>query len=177
MAKPALPHCIQLEDLIKCGVGDIIVKILIDAKGFYDYDQRETGGISEEEFDEMNIGGYKVIPSPPPLEHPNSARSKASSAQDSSDKGFGGGPSSSESSPDKKLKMPDGGEEAIRDIVDQLWNKYDFEQSSALDTNDTQKLLTDCLINLGSGDKFSEQTFQKVFQTYEKNNSGKIEKD
>ena len=38
MAKPALPHCIQLEDLIKCGVGDIIVKILIDAKGFYDYD-------------------------------------------------------------------------------------------------------------------------------------------
>jgi len=27
-----------LEDLIKCGVGDIIVKILIDAKGFYDYD-------------------------------------------------------------------------------------------------------------------------------------------
>jgi len=27
-----------LEDLIKCGVGDIIIKILIDAKGFYDYD-------------------------------------------------------------------------------------------------------------------------------------------
>ena len=29
MAKPSLPHCIQLEDLIKCGVGDIIIKILI----------------------------------------------------------------------------------------------------------------------------------------------------
>jgi hypothetical protein len=68
MAKPSLPHCIQLEDLVKCGVGDIIIKILIDAKGFYDYDQRETGGITEEEFDEMNIGGYAVMPSPPPLE-------------------------------------------------------------------------------------------------------------
>lgn len=67
MAKPSLPHCIQLEDLMKCGVGDIIVKILIDAKGFYDYDQRETGGISEEEFDEMNIGGYSVMISPPPM--------------------------------------------------------------------------------------------------------------
>lgn len=78
MAKPSLPHCIQLEDLIKCGVGDIIVKILIDSKGFYDYDQRETGGISEEEFEEMEISGYTNNPSPPPMEHPNSARSKAS---------------------------------------------------------------------------------------------------
>jgi len=76
MAKPSLPHCIQLDDLIKSGVGDIIVRILIDAKGFYDYDQRETGGISEEEFEEMDIGGYTSLPSPPPLEHPNSARTR-----------------------------------------------------------------------------------------------------
>lgn len=84
MAKPALPHCVQLEDLIKCGVGDTIVKILIDSKGFYDYDQRETGGITEEEFEEMDISGYTNNPSPPPLEHPNSARSKASDTKDSS---------------------------------------------------------------------------------------------
>lgn len=80
MAKPSLPHCIQLEDLIKCGVGDIIVKILIDAKGFYDYDQRETGGITEEEFEDMDIGGYTHHPSAPPKEHPNSARLSARSA-------------------------------------------------------------------------------------------------
>ena len=36
MARPALPRCVHLEDLIKCGVGDIIVEILIDAKSFYD---------------------------------------------------------------------------------------------------------------------------------------------
>ena len=70
MAKPALPHCIQLEDLIKCGVGDTIVKILIDCKGFYDYDQRETGGISEDEFEELDIGGYTHFPCAPPKESP-----------------------------------------------------------------------------------------------------------
>ena len=78
MAKPAMEKCIQLEDLIKCGQGDTIIKILVDAKGFYDYDQRETGGITEEEFEEMDIGGYTSIPSPPPKEHPNSARSSKS---------------------------------------------------------------------------------------------------
>jgi len=50
---------------------------MTDAKGFYDYDQRETGGISEEEFEEMDIGGYTSFPSPPPMEHPNSARSNS----------------------------------------------------------------------------------------------------
>jgi serine/threonine-protein phosphatase 2A regulatory subunit B'' len=38
---------ITLQDLIKCGQGDIIVSMLIDAKAFYDYDQRENGGTLE----------------------------------------------------------------------------------------------------------------------------------
>lgn len=80
MAKPSLPHCIQLEDLIKSGVGDIIIKMLIDCKGFYDYDQRETGGISEEEFDELDIGGYNSFPCPPPKVRPSSAKSTNASS-------------------------------------------------------------------------------------------------
>ena len=60
------------------------MKILIDAKGFYDYDQRETGGITEEEFEEMDIGGYSKQPSPLPKEHPNSARSSSSARQEES---------------------------------------------------------------------------------------------
>lgn len=43
MAKPELPMAITLNDLIKCGQGDIIISMLIDAKAFYDYDQRENG--------------------------------------------------------------------------------------------------------------------------------------
>ncbi len=61
MAKPASPHCITLQDLIKCGVGHIVVSMLIDAKAFYDYDQRETGGDPNETFDDLD--------QPPPQQH------------------------------------------------------------------------------------------------------------
>lgn len=52
MAKPELPMAITLQDLVKCGQGDIIVSMLIDAKAFYDYDQRENGATLEV-FDEF----------------------------------------------------------------------------------------------------------------------------
>jgi len=35
---------------VACGVGDVIVSMLTDAKAFYDYDQRETG--ETEDFDD-----------------------------------------------------------------------------------------------------------------------------
>jgi len=38
MAKPQMPFCITLQDLINCGVGDMIVSMLTDAKDFYNYD-------------------------------------------------------------------------------------------------------------------------------------------
>jgi len=53
MAKPAMPYCITLQDLIKCGVGDTIVSMLTDAKAFYDYDQRESGVDSSDQFEEF----------------------------------------------------------------------------------------------------------------------------
>ena len=54
MAKPASPHCITLQDVLKCGNGHIVVSMLIDAKAFYDYDQRETGGDPNETFDDLD---------------------------------------------------------------------------------------------------------------------------
>lgn len=71
--------------------------------------------------------------------------------------------------------MPEGGEESIREIVNQLWNKHDFEREGALNKPDSMKLIKDCLINLGSSDEFTNDIFEEVFSTYEKNNSGKIE--
>jgi len=53
MAKPALPYCITLQDLVRCGVGDTIVSMLTDAKAFYDYDQRESGVDSSDQFDDF----------------------------------------------------------------------------------------------------------------------------
>ena len=52
MAKPKVPYAITLEDLLACGQGDIIVGMLIDARAFYEYDQRESG-IDPEEMDEL----------------------------------------------------------------------------------------------------------------------------
>lgn len=53
MAKPKTPNAISYQDLLNCGQGDIIISMLIDAKGFYDYDQRESGNVIEEnEFEE-----------------------------------------------------------------------------------------------------------------------------
>lgn len=54
MAKPVSQHCITLQDLIKCGVGHIVVSMLIDAKAFYDYDQRESGGDPNQTFDDFD---------------------------------------------------------------------------------------------------------------------------
>lgn len=53
MAKPQLPYCITLQDLISCGVGDVIVSILTDALAFYNYDQRESGETEDWEDDNM----------------------------------------------------------------------------------------------------------------------------
>ena len=58
MAKPEIEKAITLEDLINCGQGDIIVSILIDAKAFFDYDQRELGNtLSIEDEMEAVLGG------------------------------------------------------------------------------------------------------------------------
>ena len=43
MANPKNPKIITLQDLLKCGQGDTVLSIMVDAKAFFDYDQRELG--------------------------------------------------------------------------------------------------------------------------------------
>jgi len=52
MAKPKLPYALTLTDLLSCGVGDVIISMLTDAKAFYDYDQRESG--ETDDFEDLN---------------------------------------------------------------------------------------------------------------------------
>eukprot|EP01017_Pseudomicrothorax_dubius_P033347 TRINITY_DN4465_c0_g1_i7.p1 TRINITY_DN4465_c0_g1~~TRINITY_DN4465_c0_g1_i7.p1 ORF type:complete len:454 (+),score=131.29 TRINITY_DN4465_c0_g1_i7:71-1363(+) len=51
MAKPANGMAITFQDLLNCGVGDIIVSMLIDARAFYEYDQRESGNVIEDDYE------------------------------------------------------------------------------------------------------------------------------
>lgn len=55
MAKPQHPYALTLEDLTTCGVGDTIIAMLIDAKDFYEYDQRESG-VEVDDFDDIQVG-------------------------------------------------------------------------------------------------------------------------
>lgn len=55
MAKPTHPYALTLEDLTTCGVGDTIIAMLIDAKDFYEYDQRESG-VEVDDFDDIAVG-------------------------------------------------------------------------------------------------------------------------
>ena len=46
----------------------------------------------------------------------------------------------------------------------------------ALDKEETKKFVQDTLGNLGSGDEFSQEAFDEVFSTFDKDNSGTVEK-
>ena len=54
MCKPKNPSHITLDDLVRCGVGDTIVSILIDISGFWAYDNREYM-ISEDSQEENDV--------------------------------------------------------------------------------------------------------------------------
>lgn len=56
MVRPAEATHITLRDLLRCGVGDTVVRMLVDVRGFMDYDNRESvmhgggaGGWADEE--------------------------------------------------------------------------------------------------------------------------------
>ena len=51
MIKPESSKCITCQDLINCGVGEVVISMLTDAKAFYDYDQRESG--ETDDFDDF----------------------------------------------------------------------------------------------------------------------------
>lgn len=59
MCKPQAPLGITFEDLSGSSQGDIIVTMLIDAKGFYDYDQREASNqmMPEDDYGQGGGGG------------------------------------------------------------------------------------------------------------------------
>jgi len=58
MIKPKLPMCIQLEDLLNSQQGHTVVSMLIDAKAFWMYDNRETLLVGSEEDEGAQEEGY-----------------------------------------------------------------------------------------------------------------------
>ena len=68
-------------------------------------------------------------------------------------------------------------EQAIKAVIDQIWDTYDADKSGALDKEETKKFVQDTLGGLDSNDAFSDEAFDEVFATFDKDNSGTVEKD
>ena len=67
-------------------------------------------------------------------------------------------------------------DQAVQQVIDQIWDTYDADKSGALDKQETKKFVQDTLGNLGSGDEFSDEAFDEVFKTFDKDNSQTVEK-
>ena len=59
-------------------------------------------------------------------------------------------------------------EEAIQGVIDQIWDTYDVDRSGELDKDETKKFVKDTLGNLSGGDEFSDEAFDEVFSTFDK---------
>jgi hypothetical protein len=52
------------------------------------------------------------------------------------------------------MKMPDGGEETIREKIDKLWKEHDAEETGSLNRLGSNKIIKECLSSLGINDDF-----------------------
>jgi len=72
--------------------------------------------------------------------------------------------------------MPGPEEIALRGVIDQMWEKYDVDNSGDLDKEETKMFVRDTLGNLGSGVEMTDEAFDELFKTFDKDGSGTIEK-
>ena len=67
-------------------------------------------------------------------------------------------------------------DQVIAKCVDEIWAKYDVDNSGALDKEETKKFVQDTLSDMQDGAAFSDDDFDKCFQEFDNDNSGTIEK-
>ena len=65
----------------------------------------------------------------------------------------------------------------IAKCVDEIWAKYDNDNSGALDKDETKKFVQDTLADMADGAGFNDEDFDKCFQEFDKDGSGTIEKE
>ena len=89
----------------------------------------------------------------------------------------------------KKKRAKDDGELTIADdssdelddneklqmVIDNIWEKYDTDNSGSLDMDQSRTFVKDILKDVG-GD-FSEPVFQAMFKSFDEDRSGTLEKE
>ena len=65
----------------------------------------------------------------------------------------------------------------IAKCVDEIWAKYDNDDSGALDKDETKRFVQDTLQDMADGAGFSDPDFDQCFTEFDKDGSGTIEKN
>ena len=68
-------------------------------------------------------------------------------------------------------------DQVISKCVDEIWGKYDKDNSGALDRDETKLFVQDTLADMADGAGFSDEDFQQCFNEFDKDGSGTIEKN
>ena len=68
-------------------------------------------------------------------------------------------------------------DQVIKKCVNNIWGRYDLDNSGELDKTETKWFISDILAEMGDKDGFSEAEFEDTFNFFDVDKSGKIEKD
>ena len=66
--------------------------------------------------------------------------------------------------------------QAIANTVNQVFEKYDRNQNGVLDLDETREFVKDTLLDNGMGSQFSEEAFQEVMESFDKDGDGFVGK-
>ena len=73
-------------------------------------------------------------------------------------------------------KQPMTKKEEIKDVISRIWDEYDTDKNGKLDKKETRKLIKDIVKNLGSDYEYTDEGFDQVFCSIDKDGSGYVEK-
>ena len=67
-------------------------------------------------------------------------------------------------------------ENRIKEIIDDIWKKYDVDGNGSLDKQETRNFLIDTLDNLGAKASFSDAGFEEIFKAFDLDGNETIDK-
>jgi Ca2+-binding EF-hand superfamily protein len=65
----------------------------------------------------------------------------------------------------------------IKDVVNQLWDKYDTNNLGLLKKEETKNLAQETLNKLGNTEKIIDKDFDELFNLFDKDSSGEVKQD
>jgi len=68
-------------------------------------------------------------------------------------------------------------DEAVKNMLDDIWETYDLEKNGSLNKEETKKLCQDTFGVTESGEEITDELFDEMFLSIDKNKNGKVERE